>query len=112
VDWIDLISQDQLKQLKEESFVQDVLVFKHSTRCSVSSMALSRLERSWNIPAEKLKVYFLDLLRHRELSDKIAEIFAVEHQSPQVLLVRAGNCIYHNSHNGISATEIAEKIRN
>ncbi len=86
-----------------------VLIFKHSTRCSISSMALNRLESRWK-DNEKIQTWYLDLLEHRDISNEIASVFNVEHASPQVLLIRNGKCFYHNSHNGISVPDIMNAI--
>lgn len=110
--WHNLSDTSQLKDIKNSTIEQSangltVLLFKHSTRCSISSMALNRMESKWkdqdNIPA-----YFLDLLKHRDVSNEIASLFNVEHASPQVLLIRNGVCIYHSSHSNILASEIFE----
>jgi bacillithiol system protein YtxJ len=105
MEWNKLESVDQLDLIDAESKEQDVLIFKHSTRCSISSAALARLERSWNasVPA---KVYYLDLLEFRPVSNAIAARYGVEHQSPQALLIRNGACIYHESHMGISVEDM------
>ena len=108
--WHTLSDINQLKDISElskEQGINAVLLFKHSTRCSISSMALSRLETKWQMN-EKIPTYFLDLLQHRHISDEIASLFSVNHASPQVLLIKNGSCIYHNSHNGIVASEILE----
>ncbi len=103
---------DIIKTSKEQSSVKEtVLFFKHSTRCSISSMALNRLESKWK-DDESIKTYYLDLLDHRDVSNEIAQLLNVEHASPQVLLIKNGTCFYHNSHNGISATDILETIQN
>jgi bacillithiol system protein YtxJ len=112
--WHKLTDISQLQDIIDISQEQSangltVLIFKHSTRCSISSMALNRLESKWK-DDQKIKPYFLDLLAHRDISNEIASIFKVEHASPQVLLIRNGKCIYHNSHNGISVSEILEAI--
>lgn len=86
-----------------------VLIFKHSTRCSISSMALNRLESRWK-DNENVITYYLDLLNHREISNEIAQVFEIEHQSPQVLLIQNGKCFYHASHSAISVAEITEAI--
>ncbi len=104
--WIELNHADQLDALREKSAQRAQVIFKHSTRCAVSSMALSRLERT--PPPDNADFYFLDLIRHRQLSNKIAEDFSVYHESPQVLLIRNGECIYDESHSGINMDEIAE----
>jgi len=107
MNWNELTTEAQWSELlgKSESIPQ--LVFKHSTRCSISSMIWKRLERS-EAPAG-IDFYFLDLIRFRDLSNKIAEDMRVEHQSPQVLLIRQGKCIYNESHNAIQMAEIAEQ---
>jgi bacillithiol system protein YtxJ len=106
MNWQQLTDIKQLEQLKEQSFQAPVLFFKHSTRCSISTMALNRFEREWD--NEQVQPYFLDLLNYREISSQIAEKFEVEHQSPQVLLIKDGICVYNASHNLISASTINE----
>jgi bacillithiol system protein YtxJ len=101
MNWNKLTSDAQLTQIKEESASQPVLIFKHSTSCSISAMALSRMERNWNDQLG-VKPYYLDLLANRPISNKISQEFGVMHESPQVLLIRNGKCVYDASHMGIS----------
>lgn len=108
MNWEYLSEEAQLKTLIEHSFQCPAVIFKHSTRCSISTMAKSRLERAEF--SEQLKFYFLDLLRYRSVSNKVAELFQVHHESPQVLLIKNGACIYDESHNGISMADIAEQV--
>ncbi len=100
MNWINLTDIEQIKTIVEESQHEAVLIFKHSTRCSISSTALNRLERAWNL--ENAKAYYLDLIANRPISNALAEQFEVEHQSPQVLIIKNGNCVYHESHWDIS----------
>ena len=86
-----------------------VVIFKHSTRCSISSMALSRFESKWADDPEVV-VYYLDLLKFRDVSNETARLFGIEHQSPQVLVIKNGTCIYTASHSGIIVSEILEAI--
>lgn len=102
IHWHPLTSLLQLDQIVEESKTQPVLIYKHSTRCGISSMALDRLERGWKATGDQLKTYFLDLISYREVSDAVAQKFQVYHESPQVILVKNGKVIYENSHMGIS----------
>jgi bacillithiol system protein YtxJ len=108
MNWIQLENQEQLKEIKSSE--QYSLIFKHSTRCSISMMARKRFELEWNALPENLNLYFLDLLKFREVSNAVSEIFDVYHQSPQLLLIRNGECIYETSHGEISAEETAEQI--
>ena len=110
--WHNLTDISQLKDIVILSKEQStnglaVLIFKHSTRCSISSMALHRLETKC-IDDEKLPMYFLDLLNHRDISNEIAHLFSIEHASPQVLLIKNGVCVYHASHTNISANDILD----
>jgi bacillithiol system protein YtxJ len=108
MNWIDLINIQQLVDIKELSKTRPQVIFKHSTRCSASSMVKSRLER--NEQPETGDFYFLDLIKYRSLSDKIAEDFSVFHESPQVLIIINAECVYDESHNGIRMDEIALQI--
>jgi bacillithiol system protein YtxJ len=105
MNWIPLTTEDQLVLIKEKSFSIPQVIFKHSTRCSTSSMVLNRLERA-EAPAT-IDFYYLDLLAHRNISNKIAEDFQVYHESPQVLLIRNGECVYDESHMAITMDELA-----
>jgi len=107
MDWIALTEKEQLADIKELSKNKPQLIFKHSTRCSISGVAKYRLEKS--TPPENIDFYFLDLIRNREISNKIAEEFSVFHESPQVLLIKNGECVYDESHSGISMDEIKEQ---
>lgn len=106
--WIELNSADQLIDIKELSKSRPQVIFKHSSRCSISSMAKSRLDR--NEQPETGDFYFLDLIKHRSLSNQIAEDFAVYHESPQILIIKNEECVYDESHSGIQMDEITEQI--
>ena len=108
MNWIDLNNIQQLADIKELSKSRPQVIFKHSTRCSISTMAKSRLER--NKQPESGDFYFLDLLKHRSISDQIAVDFAIAHQSPQILLIKNTECVYEESHSGILMDEIIEQI--
>lgn len=107
MNWIELSNQDQLNEIREKSFLKPQVIFKHSTRCSISSMALNRLERE-NTP-DSMDFYYLDLLKNRALSNEVGEFFNVFHESPQILLIKNGVCTYDESHHGINMHEIIEQ---
>lgn len=87
-----------------------VALFKHSTRCPVSSMAKNRLEKSWDKETNETTIFFLDLIRYRELSNKIASKLAVDHASPQLILIEKGIAVYDASHHMIQSSEVAKHI--
>ncbi|TDH28869.1 bacillithiol system redox-active protein YtxJ [Segetibacter sp. 3557_3] len=108
MNWIDLTSADQLEKIKADSKTKPQVIFKHSTRCSISSMAKSRLDRSPEL--KDADFYHLDLIAYRSISKKVAEDFNVYHESPQVLVIRDGVCVYDESHYGITVDQLTEQI--
>ena len=110
MNWIELKSEDQINEIIEKSQSKPQVIFKHSTRCSISSMAKNRLERS--VAPADTDFYYLDLIAHRNISNKVAAEFDVYHESPQILVVKNGECIYDESHSSISMSEIEEQVKN
>lgn len=105
--WTEINDLEALNQIDLDSQNQLVFIFKHSTRCSISSSALNRVERNWKDGDEqKAKPYFLDLIKHRNISDEIAQRYKVEHQSPQMLLIKNGACVQSFSHYDITYIDI------
>ena len=112
MQWRELIDIAQLEEVDDESSTSTggILIFKHSTRCAISHMVWGRFKRNWSKNDEEFPVYYLDLLKHRDVSDRIAERYGIQHQSPQVLLIREGKCIYDASHNAIEPAYIEGKL--
>ena len=108
--WVAITSTNQLNELlhniSEDIVKKPVLLFKHSTRCSISSMALNGFERNWTSGNEKCDLYFVDLLAYREVSNLIAELTGIQHQSPQVIVLKGKDIVYDESHSGIDARRI------
>ena len=107
MNWSELTSADDLKKLSTESFQCPVIIFKHSTRCSISRTVLDRLERNWKMnEMPSVKTYFLDLLNHRDVSNAIADTFNVEHESPQLIVLKNGEAAYFKSHFDIDYNQL------
>ena len=104
MNWNQLTTEQQLDELIQASQEKPLVIFKHSTRCSISSTALSRLERAWD--ADQTPAFYLDLIAYRPISGLIAEKFNIGHQSPQVLVIDKGNCTYSATHWDISMDEL------
>lgn len=109
MDWTRLTDEEQLNQIVSKSGAKPQVIFKHSTRCSISSVAYQRLQKA--AQPDGVDFYYLDLLAHRPLSNKVAELFKVHHESPQVLVIKEGKCVYDESHLGISMNDIAESAK-
>lgn len=108
--WKNLETETQWKEIIEQSWQQPVLVFKHSTRCSISVMALDRFNRSWESSLESgISAWYLDLLNFREISNLIATETGVEHQSPQLLLMHNGLCEMSETHQAIRLDDFLRK---
>ena len=109
--WNELNDLSQLGIIDRESTSQKVMIFKHSTRCSISDAAFGRVERKWNDGNdEKLKPYYLDLLAHRDISNAIAERYGVMHESPQVLIISDGKCIFSQTHMEINVEDMMSAV--
>ncbi|HLO72952.1 MAG TPA: bacillithiol system redox-active protein YtxJ [Flavobacterium sp.] len=105
MEWNLLTAMNQLDLIVSISEEKAVLIFKHSTRCSISRFALKQFENEFNLE-EKIEPYFLDLLNYRDISNEIAFRFNVQHQSPQVLLIKNGVVVYDASHSDIVVEEL------
>lgn len=108
LNWIPLTSIVQIENL--DSSVKTIGIFKHSTRCIVSSMAKKQLERSFNLTTEQVEMYYLDLIANRELSNLIELNFGIRHESPQLLLLKYNEVVAHASHQSIANLEIEKYV--
>ncbi|MBT1702638.1 bacillithiol system redox-active protein YtxJ [Chryseosolibacter indicus] len=112
MNWIELTNPGQLEEIKKMSENTPILIFKHSTRCSTSRMALDRLERNWNQhEMTDIKPFFLDLLSYRQISNLIADQFGIQHESPQVLVISKGQSVLDLSHFEIEYDQIKKKVK-
>lgn len=110
VNWTNLTDINQLDEIENISHKQKVFIVKHSTRCSISTMAIKRFEKYHTISTDVLKPYFLDLISYRNISNEIALRFGIKHESPQLLLIDKGKCIYNASHDGIDASDLSNQL--
>ena len=108
--WNNLSNISQLEEIDKASEEKPILLFKHSTRCSISAMALGRFERSFREGAS-FDPYFLDLIAHRDVSNEIADRYGVRHESPQAILIRNGKAVYETSHMGIDFNELNSEAK-
>lgn len=107
--WNELTSIEQFDLIEVQSETQPVLIFKHSTRCSISRFALKQFEFEFDMQ-EVILPYYLDLLNFREVSNEIANRYNVQHQSPQILVLKNKEVVYHVSHEGIAVSELKKCV--
>src|SRR5213075_370451 len=98
--WIHLTEEEQIQNVIIRSQEKPQVIFKYSNRCFLSETIFGRLQK--NCCPEQIDFYFLDLVAYRNISDKVSEVFHVHHQSPQILLIKDGECIFEESHSDIS----------
>ncbi|MEW5675740.1 bacillithiol system redox-active protein YtxJ [Flavobacterium enshiense] len=109
VNWEPLNELHQLEEIVKQSTEKPILIFKHSTRCSISRMALKQFENTFDFH-DKITPYFLDLLEFRPVSNEIAALFDVTHQSPQLIVVKDGKAVYDASHSDIDSQDLIRYI--
>ena len=97
--WQTLTTQLELQEAISASDSRPCIILKHSTRCSLSSMAKSRLEKGFD---QRFQYYIIDVIRHRDISDSVARVYGVEHESPQAFLLRDRKLLEVKSHLAIS----------
>jgi len=112
MEWREISNSEQLKELDNGSMEKTAIIFKHSTRCGVSMGVKKMLEREWLLKDYELaNTYFLDILKCRSISNEIAERYQIEHESPQVLLIKNGKCFYAESHYQATRDNIVQALK-
>ncbi len=110
MNWIEITDAAIISDIKLESEQHPdkvFVIFKHSTRCATSRMAKNLFESEWAIP---YPVHLVNVVESRLVSNTISSTFSVQHESPQVLVIKKGTSIYDNSHSDINASEILRLI--
>jgi bacillithiol system protein YtxJ len=110
LQWNYLESMESLDSAERLSHEKTVVLFKHSTRCSVSRFVLKQFENTFDIAEDKVELYFLDLIEYRPISNEIAERFGVTHQSPQMIVLKDGKAVHDASHESIDARSLVQFI--
>lgn len=106
VNWNALTDVDQISEIIEASKTKPQLIFKHSTRCGISRMVLKNFELDFKFDASSFDLHYVDLLNYREISSQIAATFDVLHQSPQLLILKNGVVVKHDSHSAINEIDL------
>lgn len=96
----DIQTIDRLDEIDQASFQEPQIIYKHSTTCELNQMTWNELQQS------DFDLHYLDLLTYRPISNAIEARYQVRHESPQILIIKDGKCIYHVSHRKIKNTEI------
>lgn len=110
VNWNCLESIKELDEIEKISFQKPIAIFKHSTRCSVSRMVLKQFENEYSIETSIMELYFLDLLVHGDISNEIATRFDIQHESPQIIVIKDGKVVFNASHENIAAADLKQFV--
>ena len=110
VNWIHLTNIDQIKQTRSQSKSETVYIFKHSTRCVISKMVIKRFENMFDESMNTIKVYYLDLLKYRDVSNEVGLAFKVIHQSPQLLIIKNEVSVFNTSHQDITSIKLQDYL--
>ena len=111
MNWNILNSIDQLLKIDEKSKNKIQILFKHSTRCSVSTFAKRILENEYNDSIkEQFDVYYIDLISYRDVSNEIASRYKVEHESPQLIVIKEGVAVFTSSHSDVSFEKVLASL--
>ena len=106
INWTFLEDVNQLDSIIEASKTKPQAIFKHSTRCGISSMVIKQFENSFDLPDDSIDLYYLDLLNYRDISNAVAQKFDIPHQSPQLIVLKNKKVIAHDSHHGILSVKL------
>ncbi|HSI71440.1 MAG TPA: bacillithiol system redox-active protein YtxJ [Gillisia sp.] len=110
VPWTQLTDEETLDEIAEMSYETPVAILKHSTSCGISRMVLRQFEQEYNTKEGEIKLYFLDLLSYRSVSNRIASKFNVPHESPQLIIIKGGKVVYDASHSEVSANSLSQFV--
>ena len=108
--WINLTTVEQLDEIVERSKTKTQIIFKHSTRCGVSRMVMNQFKKAYKLSENEADLYYLDLLNYRTISGAISENFKILHESPQLLVIKNGAVVAHDSHSGINNLELGKFV--
>ncbi|NIJ54330.1 bacillithiol system redox-active protein YtxJ [Dyadobacter arcticus] len=101
MNWVTINSEEEVESIYNSADYS--IIYKHSPRCMTSLMAYRQLKNDVNaVQHLDMPLYIVDVISNRRESMAIASNFQVQHQSPQILVVKNGECLYDASHEAIS----------
>ena len=108
--WIPLNTVSQLDDIEAKSSTKTQIIFKHSTRCGISRMVMNQFVDAYSLTEKDLNLYYLDLLEYRDVSNEIVHRFQVMHESPQLLIIKNGVVVKHDSHGSINEIDLTRFV--
>jgi bacillithiol system protein YtxJ len=107
---IPLNDESHIEKIMELSIQNPMFIFKHSTRCGISSIILNRFEK--RIKDTEFNFYLVDVLKNRSISNLIADTFNIHHESPQLISIKNGKALDHGSHSAVLNVKLFNEVKN
>lgn len=104
--FLPLTTEDELDAAVERSHDEPVVLYKHSTACSISARARHRLSGLDDGPP----IYQLVVQNSRSLAQTVATRLGVQHQSPQAIVLYRGEVVDHVSHGRVAPRFVTDAI--
>lgn len=111
IGWIKLESVTDIDQIIDQSKINTIVIFKHSSRCGISSIVLRKFEKQTILVSDQTNFHLLNVIQHRNISNEICKLFSVHHESPQLLIIKKGKVIAHASHYAILNIDLSKYER-
>lgn len=109
MNWLLIENIDEWLKALQLSEERDVVLFKHSIRCHISTIAKRNFEDDFIADKTDAAYFLLDIINHRDISNQVAADLKVVHESPQLIAIRNKKAIYHTSHNDIDFDRMLKK---
>lgn len=93
-----------LSEILEESDLEPVIILKHSSTCPSSARIYDKLKRWAEEEKISMPIFIITVQKYPALSEKIARLFDIRHESPQILILNKQKVTYTAHHDNI-ATE-------
>ena len=109
MNWITINTEEEVQKISNST--DYAIIYKHSPRCMTSLMAYRKLKSEVSAASNiDVPLYIVDVISNRKESMFIASTFNVEHESPQLLVVKDGQCVFDSSHEEITLEDTFEYI--
>lgn len=110
MNWITITDESDIENInKSENYS---IIYKHSPMCMTSLMTYRQLKAEVNAAqGVDIPLYIVDVIKNRQQSQYIANSFLTKHESPQILVIKNGKCVYNTSHESISLKAVLNHIQ-
>lgn len=97
-------NRETLDKLITDSNNKPVVIFKHSTACGISSAAYREMQKL------EAPVNLLEVQSAREVSRELADMTGIQHETPQVIVLKGGKAVWNASHFDVKAGAVLQAV--